>query len=59
MATHEPDVDHARVVITARGRDMRKRIWPVYARVLTEAVGRRLSEREATTLASLLAKLAD
>jgi DNA-binding MarR family transcriptional regulator len=48
-----------RIVITARGRAMRKRMWPVYARAITEAVGRRLAEREAGALASLLAKLAD
>ena len=55
----EEDGRGQRIVITARGRDMRKRMWPVYARAITEAVGRRLSEREAASLASLLAKLGD
>jgi DNA-binding MarR family transcriptional regulator len=55
----EEDGRGQRIVITARGRDMRRRMWPVYARAITEAVGRRLSEREAATLASVLAKLAD
>jgi DNA-binding MarR family transcriptional regulator len=55
----EEDGRGQRILITARGRDMRRRMWPVYARALTEAVGRHLSEREAATLASLLAKLGD
>jgi hypothetical protein len=37
---------------------MRKRIWAVYARAIGDAVGRRVSEREAAALANLLAKLA-
>ena len=48
-----------RIVITPRGREMRKRMWPVYARAIHEAVGRRVTEREATTLAGLLGKLAE
>lgn len=47
------------IVITPSGRDLRKRMWPVYARAIGEAVGRRVSEREAANLASLLTKLAD
>ena len=34
-------------------------MWPVYARAIREAVGRRISEREAASLASLLGKLVD
>ena len=48
-----------RIVITPSGREMRKRMWPVYARAIGEAVGRRVSEREAASLASLLRKLVD
>jgi DNA-binding MarR family transcriptional regulator len=48
-----------RVVITAAGREMRKRMWPIYARAISDAVGRRISEREAATLATLLAQLTD
>jgi DNA-binding MarR family transcriptional regulator len=55
----EEDGRGQRIVITAAGRDMRKRMWPVYARAIGEAVGRRVSEREAASLASLLGKLAD
>jgi DNA-binding MarR family transcriptional regulator len=47
------------IVITPSGRDLRKRMWPVYARAISEAVGHRVSEREAVNLASLLTKLVD
>jgi DNA-binding MarR family transcriptional regulator len=47
------------VVIAAAGREMRKRMWPIYARAIGEAIGRRVSEREAASLASLLGKLVD
>jgi DNA-binding MarR family transcriptional regulator len=55
----EEDGRGQRVVITAAGRDMRRRMWPVYARAIAATVGRRVSEREAANLASLLGKLAD
>jgi DNA-binding MarR family transcriptional regulator len=48
-----------RVVVTAAGREMRKRMWPIYARAIGDTVGRRVSEREAATLATLLAQLTD
>ena len=53
----EEDGRGQRVVITPAGREMRKRMWPVYARAINEAVGRRVSDEEAATLASLLRKL--
>src|SRR5215510_12062779 len=49
----EEDGRGQRVVITKAGREMRKRMWPVYARAIGEAVGR-VSEREAIMLANLL-----
>jgi DNA-binding MarR family transcriptional regulator len=55
----EEDGRGQRVVITASGREMRRRMWPVYAKALREAVGQRVSEREAATLESLLKKLVD
>ena len=55
----EQDGRGQRIVITAAGRDMRKRMWPVYARAISEAVGRQVSEREAAGLAGLLGKLVD
>jgi len=53
----EEDFRGQKIVITATGRDLRKRMWPVYARAISEAVGQRVSEREAATLANLLTKL--
>jgi DNA-binding MarR family transcriptional regulator len=54
----EEDGRGQRIVITPAGRDMRRRIWPTYAHAINAAVGRRISEREAATLATLLSKLA-
>ena len=45
------------IAATKEGRTLRRRIWPVYARALAEAVGSRLSEDEAARLADLLGKL--
>ncbi|HEX6002320.1 MAG TPA: MarR family winged helix-turn-helix transcriptional regulator [Hyphomicrobiaceae bacterium] len=55
----EEDGRGQRVVITPAGHELRTRMWPVYARVLGEVIGRRISEREAATLANLLQKLLD
>jgi DNA-binding MarR family transcriptional regulator len=55
----EEDARGQRVVITPAGRDMRKRMWPVYARAISEAVGRHMSEREAEMLGRLLGRLAE
>jgi DNA-binding MarR family transcriptional regulator len=55
----EEDGRGQHVVITPAGREMRKRMWPVYARAISEAAGHHFSEREATTLANLLTRLAD
>ena len=53
------DARGQRIVITPAGRAMRKRMWPVYARAIAEAVGRRISEREAARLGRVLGKLAE
>lgn len=45
------------IAITRAGRDLRRRMWPVYAAALDTAIASRLSEAEAATLGSLLAKL--
>lgn len=42
---------------TRAGRAMRKRMWPVYAAAIEEAVGRHLSADEAMMLAGLLGRL--
>jgi DNA-binding MarR family transcriptional regulator len=55
----EEDGRGQRVVITPDGRQMRRRMWPIYAQAIAEAVGRRVSERDAASLAGLLAKLVD
>ena len=46
------------VAITAAGRETRKRMWPTYFKALRDAIGGRISVREATILAGLLTKLA-
>ena len=43
--------------ITRQGRAIRRRIWPVYAAAIEEAVGRHLSDSEARSLADLLGRL--
>jgi DNA-binding MarR family transcriptional regulator len=45
--------------LSARGRSMRKTMWPVYARAIEAAVGSCLDEREAETLSALLARIID
>jgi DNA-binding MarR family transcriptional regulator len=55
----EEDGRGQQVVITPAGREMRKRMWPVYARAIRQAVGDRFSEHEATNLAGLLTRLVD
>jgi DNA-binding MarR family transcriptional regulator len=55
----EEDGRGQRIVITPQGREMRRRMWPIYARAIQEAVGRRISERDAVTLADLLGNLVD
>ena len=55
----EEDGRGQRIVVTPRGRELRRRMWPTYARAIQEAVGRRISERDAANLAGLLGKLVD
>jgi DNA-binding MarR family transcriptional regulator len=55
----EEDARGQRVVITPAGREMRRRMWPVYARAIVEAVGRHVSEREAEMLGRLLRMLVE
>jgi DNA-binding MarR family transcriptional regulator len=51
------DARGQRIVITPTGRETRKRMWPIYARAIVEAVGRRVSEQEAESLGRMLRKL--
>lgn len=45
------------ILLTKEGRQLRRRMWQVYAPALKEAVGERLTEKEAVTLGRLLGKL--
>lgn len=45
------------VAVTHAGRALRRRMWPVYARALQAAVGDRLGDDDAATLAALLERL--
>jgi len=45
------------LTITRSGRALRRRMWPVYAAAIEEAVGRHFSDTEARTLGDLLARL--
>ena len=46
------------VIITKAGKNLRRRMWPVYAQALDRAIGAKLSATEAVTLTKLLGKLA-
>jgi DNA-binding MarR family transcriptional regulator len=56
MACPEDKRGHL-IVLTATGRDLRRRMWKTYGAALSRHVGARLSSREARELASQLAKL--
>ncbi|MGE0850939.1 MAG: MarR family winged helix-turn-helix transcriptional regulator [Hyphomicrobiaceae bacterium] len=45
------------LLITAKGRALRRAMWPVYSAAIEEHVGAHLSQVEAAQLARLLAKL--
>lgn len=45
------------VALTDAGREMRRAMWPVYAAAIQAAVGERLSEAQARSLAELLGRL--
>ena len=45
------------IVITAAGRQLRRRMWAVYGPAIEQAVGSKLTARERETLAGLLEKL--
>jgi DNA-binding MarR family transcriptional regulator len=45
------------LLITAKGRALRRQMWPVYSTAIEEHVGAHLSQAEAEQLARLLGKL--
>jgi DNA-binding MarR family transcriptional regulator len=47
------------IVITAAGRDIRRRMWAVYGAAIQRALGDHLSPKQAETLDALLGKLVD
>ena len=53
----EADGRGQQVVITTAGREIRKRMWPVYSKAISEAVGQHYTEREAAGLRDLLVRL--
>jgi DNA-binding MarR family transcriptional regulator len=58
----QPCADDGRgqnVVITPAGRALRKRMWPVYSRAISEAVGVHFAGREAANVTRLLTRLVD
>lgn len=60
LVAREPCAEDGRgqvVAVTGEGRALRARIWPVYAEAIEDAVGARLAEEEAATLAALLRRL--
>lgn len=45
------------VFISEQGLSVRRAMWPIYARVLSERIGAKLTSRDAVTLVRLLSKL--
>lgn len=45
------------IAVTASGRAMRRRMWPVYARAIEQAIGRHLAAAEVRSLDGLLGAL--
>jgi DNA-binding MarR family transcriptional regulator len=55
--TCEEDGRGQLIAITAQGKAMRRKMWPIYAQAIEAAVGRHLSGKEAEALDGLLGKL--
>lgn len=53
----EDDGRGQKVVITERGKAVRRKMWPVYAGAIEAAVGQQLSTKQAQTLGDLLGQL--
>jgi DNA-binding MarR family transcriptional regulator len=47
------------VAITEKGRDLQRRMWPVYAEAIERYVGAKLTDAEAERLSDLLGQLSD
>ncbi|MEZ5924543.1 MAG: MarR family winged helix-turn-helix transcriptional regulator [Hyphomicrobiaceae bacterium] len=60
LVKRQPSPDDGRsnlLVITEKGRELRRRMWPVYASAIEAHLGSRLSCEEARQLADLLGRL--
>ena len=53
----EEDARGHRIAITERGRALRRRMWPVYARAIEAAVGRHLTAKQSVMLDDVLGHL--
>lgn len=45
------------VTLTAEGRDIRSKMWPVYSKAIEDTIGQPLSDEERTVLGIILGKL--
>lgn len=54
---YEGDGRGMRLIITAAGKKLRLRMWPIYKSSIEEAVGSKLTSRQAENLSELLAKI--
>jgi DNA-binding MarR family transcriptional regulator len=57
--TCEDDGRGQLIVITASGKDIRRRMWPVYADAIQDSIGCKISERQAETLGAILGAVLD
>ena len=60
LVTRKPSPEDGRsnlLVITDKGRDLRRRMWPVYSGAIEAHLGRHFSADEAERLAQLLSRL--
>ncbi|MBC8006535.1 MAG: MarR family transcriptional regulator, partial [Prolixibacteraceae bacterium] len=55
----EDDRRGAFAVLTAKGRAMRRKMWPVYSAAIKELFEDQLAEREATQMGDILRRLLD
>jgi DNA-binding MarR family transcriptional regulator len=47
------------VFITANGKSMRRRMWPIYASAIEKLLGAKITEEEAALMVDILGKLID
>jgi len=55
--TCEDDGRGRRLTITSDGKELRRRMWSVYGPAIQDAVGSRITSRQAKTLSGLLVRL--